>query len=68
MNVAVSGKVLLQAPEFFEPAVAQDGEMPTTQLLVGGKWQPAASGEVFDIHSPRGSRRSWTTPCPREPG
>jgi acyl-CoA reductase-like NAD-dependent aldehyde dehydrogenase len=42
----------LDIPDFFAPAIASDGSALSMQLLIGGKWQPAASGERFDVRSP----------------
>ncbi len=52
MNVQVAGRVSFDPPDFFHSAVSLIDDVPTTQLLVGGKWQPAASGERFDVRSP----------------
>ncbi|MDP9418644.1 MAG: aldehyde dehydrogenase family protein [Actinomycetota bacterium] len=52
MNVKVAGRVRFDPPDFFHPAVSPAADVPVTRLLVGGKWQPAASGETFDVHSP----------------
>jgi glyceraldehyde-3-phosphate dehydrogenase [NAD(P)+] len=38
-------------PDLFAPAISDDGQ-PLLQILVGGKWQPAATGEVFDVRTP----------------
>ncbi|HSH22870.1 MAG TPA: aldehyde dehydrogenase family protein, partial [Acidimicrobiales bacterium] len=52
MNVQVAGRVSFDPPDFFHSAISLIDDVPTTQLLVGGKWQPAASGERFDVRSP----------------
>ncbi len=52
MDVQVGDKVRVDVPDFFRPAMAPDDEVPTLQLFIGGRWQPAASGDVFDVRSP----------------
>ena len=48
----VPDQVALDLPGFFRPVAAPGDDVPTLQLLVGGSWQGAASGQVFDVHSP----------------
>ena len=51
-------QVTLDVPDLFGPAVGGEGgggtsgEPPVLQLLVGGEWRAAASGETFDVTSP----------------
>ncbi len=53
MKVQIHGPVRVDVPEFFRPAVGPGAEeVPDLQLLVGGRWRPAAEGDVFDVRSP----------------
>ena len=52
MKVEIQGEVRLAAPDFFHTAISPDGGTPSLRLLIGGKWQPAAAGEEFDVRSP----------------
>ena len=52
MNVQTQQPVRFQPPDFFNTAMAANGDTPSLQHFVGGKWQPAASGETFDVLSP----------------
>ena len=52
MNVQVRGDVHVDVPSFFSPAVEAGAEVPSLQLLVGGKWQAAAGGAQFEVRSP----------------
>ena len=52
MDIEVRDKVRVQVPDFFSPALGSGDDVPHLQLFVGGKWQPAASGEEFDVISP----------------
>jgi acyl-CoA reductase-like NAD-dependent aldehyde dehydrogenase len=38
-------------PDLFSPALA-GGDPPLLQILVGGKWQAATTGETFDVRTP----------------
>jgi len=42
----------LEVDAFFRPAVSAGDDVPTLQLLVGGEWRPAGTGETFDVPSP----------------
>ncbi|MDP8992967.1 MAG: aldehyde dehydrogenase family protein [Actinomycetota bacterium] len=45
--------VTVEVPELFGPLVLDsDQDVPTFGLLIGGRWQPARTGEVFDVSSP----------------
>ena len=52
MDVQVRGQVRIDVPKFFEAAIGDVNGVPTLQLFVGGTWQPAKSGGVFDVRSP----------------
>ena len=52
LDIRLSGKVTLDLPSFFSPAVEQSGDGLTTKLLIGGEWRPATGGEVFEDRSP----------------
>ena len=50
---SVAGKPALDLPALFDVAAEKsDGDPPTLQLLVGGRWRGAQSGETFDVTSP----------------
>jgi benzaldehyde dehydrogenase (NAD) len=50
--VRVAGKVTLDLPEFFSPAVERSGGVVTIKLLIGGERRPASGEEVFEDRSP----------------
>ena len=52
MDIDVREKVRVELPEFFSTVLAGGGDVPQLQLFVAGKWQPAASGDEFDVVSP----------------
>lgn len=52
MDVQLCGPVTLDVPSFFEPAARPGDGALDLQLLIGGKWQPAASGDTFEVRSP----------------
>ena len=52
MKIEVSQPVSLEVPDFFAPAVLMGEGVAQLQLLVGGKWRPAASEEAFEVRSP----------------
>ena len=52
LDIRLSGKVTLDLPRFFSPAVERSGDGLTTNLLIGGEWRPATGGEVFEDRSP----------------
>ena len=52
MNIDVRDKVRIEVSDFFRPAVVVDDGVARLQLLVDGRWQPAAGGAEFDVHSP----------------
>ncbi len=52
MDVEVQDKVRVELSDLFSSTLAGGGDVPRLQLFVGGKWQPAASGEEFDVVSP----------------
>src|SRR5215210_1721410 len=50
---SVAGKPVLDLPPLFDVAAEKsDGDAPTLQILVGGHWRGAQSGETFDVASP----------------
>ncbi|MDQ4091581.1 MAG: aldehyde dehydrogenase family protein [Actinomycetota bacterium] len=52
LDIELCGKVSLDLPSFFSPAVEQTADGLTTKLLIGGEWRPATGGEVFEDRSP----------------
>ena len=52
MKVDIEQEMRFEAPDFFDTAIAPHDGTPVLRLLIGGKWQPAASGEEFDVRSP----------------
>ena len=46
-------RVVVELPDLFSPVLAEsEDDRPTFQLFVGGRWEPARTGEVFDVTSP----------------
>ena len=52
MDIDVGDPVRVELSDFFSPALGGGDDVPRLQLFVGGKWQPAASGDEFDVVSP----------------
>jgi acyl-CoA reductase-like NAD-dependent aldehyde dehydrogenase len=52
VKIEITDKVKVQVSDFFSPAVERDGDVLRLQLFVDGKWQPAESGDEFDVISP----------------
>ena len=52
MDIQIGEPVRVEVGEFFRPAVVPGEDVPALQLLIGGTWQPAANGDVFDVCSP----------------
>jgi len=52
MKVQVHDDVRIEVSEFFRPAVVPTDGVADLQLLVGGEWRGASTGDVFDVRSP----------------
>ncbi|MDP9070190.1 MAG: aldehyde dehydrogenase family protein [Actinomycetota bacterium] len=52
MNIEVREDVRIDTPDSLRPAIGPGDGPPGLNLLIGGEWRPAASGEVFDVRSP----------------
>jgi glyceraldehyde-3-phosphate dehydrogenase [NAD(P)+] len=52
MDIQISDAVSFIPPDFFDEAVSAADGVLESRLLIGGKWQPAQTGESFDVRSP----------------
>ena len=52
LNVRLRGKVCVDLPDLFSPALDRAGERVSTRLLIGGEWRPATGEEEFENRSP----------------
>ncbi len=52
MDVNIDTPVSFDPPDFFHQAVSPINGVLETRLLVGGKWQPAETGDTFEVRSP----------------
>ena len=52
MNLQLRGDARIEVSEFFAPAAQGRDGVLDLQILIGGRWQPAAGGDVFEDRSP----------------